>query len=185
MQIVVTPLDRIAEAYGKALAQLGTGKARVVMARAMTYEGQKAFTQVKRDLQKQTSIPRGHITSGTSFKKAGQGDLTTIIKGTGRPLPLKEFGARQFNFGVRAKVWGQNQRFPGAFMGPKPGTIASKLGGHAYHRTQRTRLPIEKMYGPSIPREIVKDQAPRAYYDSVPLIAARVGKEIAAALRGY
>ncbi len=185
MQVQISPLDDIARQYGERLTQLGATKARVVMARAMSYEGAKAFTQVKRDLRKQTDIPRGHIEKGTSFKRAGQADLSTVIKGTGREIPLKEFGARQFNFGTRAKVWGKMQRFPGAFMGPRPGAIALRLGGHVFHRTSASRLPIEKMYGPSIPKEIVKDQAPRAFYDSIPLIAARVGKEIAAALRGY
>ncbi|WP_439542600.1 hypothetical protein [Hyphomicrobium sp.] len=46
-------------------------------------------------------------------------------------------------------------------------------------------MPIRKKFGPGIANELVKDESATAFYASQALIIARVGKEIAAVLRGY
>lgn len=48
--------------------------------------------------------------------------------------------AKQDSTGVRA---GQH-RFPGAFMGPRPGVTSTKLRGGAFKRRGRSRLPIDR-----------------------------------------
>ena len=188
VQIVVRPLDRIMERYGKALGELSGAKAHRVMARALNYEGRRAFVAVKRVLRVQTSIPRPDIEQSTRFQQASTsvgGSLEIAIIGRGKELSLKRFGARQFKAGTRATVWGRRQMFVGAFMGPRPGTVAARLGGHVYHRTGKSRLPIEKLFGPSVPRELVKDQSKQTFYASTFRIVDRVGKEIAAVMRGF
>jgi hypothetical protein len=187
-RIVIQPLDQVMASYGKALARLSGAEAHKVMARAINYEGKKAFTVVKRALAKQTSIPRDLINAGTRFKPAGVAAgnaLEAAIIGTGRELPLSKFGARQFKAGVRAKVWGKLETFRGQFMGPRPGVIAAKLKGRTWVRRSKARLPIKQTYGPSIPKELVKDQTAATFQAAVPSIVDRVGKEIAAVLRGF
>jgi hypothetical protein len=187
-QLIIQPLDQVMARYGQSLARLSGADAHKVMARAMNYEGRKGFTAVKRALVKQTSIPRKIVEDSTRFKQAGVALGNTLevrMVGTGRELPLKRFGARQFKTGVRAKVWGKLEMFPGQFMGPRPGVIALKLHGRTFVRVGKARLPIRQTFGPSVPKEMVKDQSAATFYAAVPAIVERVGKEIAAVLRGF
>mgnify|MGYP007011820782 CR=1 FL=1 len=186
--IEIRPLDAIVARYGEKLAALGS-PARVnrVIARAANYEGRKALTRVRRALVRQTSIPRRIVVRSTRFLPASTsgGAVQVAIHGTGRGLSLKEFGARQNRRGVRARVWGKSKQFAGGFMGPKPGAISLKLGGHAFRREGKKRTPIEKLLGPALAKELVKDESAQEFYAAQPMIIDRVAKEIAAVLRGY
>ncbi|MEE9923994.1 MAG: hypothetical protein PBV01_11600 [Brucella anthropi] len=185
--LVAKPLDSILERYGDQLTSLGSGKARKVMTRSLNYEGQRAYVQVKRALRIQTSIPSPVINKGVKTRRASmKGDaLEFSIIGSGRPLSLKYFKPRQFRVGSKATVWGRRQTFPGAFMGPRPGVLAPKLNGNVFHRTGSGRFPIERLFGPGIANELVRDQSAQTFYGSMPRIIDRVGKEIAAVLRGF
>lgn len=186
--IAITPLDRIRERWGQDLDKLANpAVAHKVMARAVNYEGRKAFTRVKRALVKQTSIPNPIVQRSMKFRPASTkgGAIEAAIVGRGSELSLKLFGPKQFKPGTRAKVWGRAQMFEHAFMGPRPGAIAPKLGGHVFHREGSSRLPIGKLYGPSVPKEMVKDQTAQEFYASCGMIVDRVGKELAAVMRGF
>jgi len=58
---------------------------------------------------------------------------------------LKEFGARQTKKGVSYRISKKGKRgfVPGAF-------IASSIGGHAFKRKTKARLPIKKLFGVSV-----------------------------------
>lgn len=193
-RLVISPMDDIAKRYGEQLAALGDDKrTRRVIARAANYEGRKAYTAVKRAVRDQSSIPNaivqrsmGFQQASTGFKGGAAGAATEVaIYGKGRELSLKVFGPRQQKEGVRAKVWGRMKMHKGAFMGPRPGSLALSLKGHAFAREGKSRKPIRKLFGPSIPKEMVKDKSKEAFYAAAPRIVDRVGKEIAAVLRGY
>lgn len=187
--ITVRPLDAIMAKYGEDLRRLGDrSKVQRVIARAANYEGRKTFTRVKRAVRKQTSIPGTVVQRSTKFLRArtsGMGAVEVAILGTGKPLSLKVFGVRQNARGVRARIWGKSKQLDHGFMGPKPGAIAAKLQGHAYVRAGKSRMPIERMFGPGIANELVKDESAAEFRASQPMIIARVAKEIAAVLRGY
>ena len=55
---------------------------------------------------------------------------------------------------------GQRRVFPGTF-------IVQSLGGQVFRRAGRARLPIVKLWGPSIPREMLRDQVPKVFFDEV------------------
>lgn len=187
--ITVRPLDAIMARYGEDLRKLGDpSKVRRVIARAANYEGRKAHTRVKRALRKQTSIPAAVVQRSTRFfpsKTSGMSAVEAVILGTGKPLSLKVFGVRQNARGVRARIWGKSKQLDHGFMGPRPGAIAAKLQGHAYVRAGKARMPIQRMFGPGIANELVKDESAGAFRASQPMIIARVAKEIAAVMRGY
>lgn len=176
--LIIRPLDQIAAKYGEALLSLGKGKANRVLARAMNYEGRKAYTQVKRDVQKQGTFPRGEVQKAVKFISAGPSTLKTEIIGTGGPLNMQKFGARRFSYGIRAKVWNKFQFYKGAFNVPA-------YGNKTYVRKTKQRGPLHQVFGAGIAKELVRDSAPNAYNASVPLILARIDKEILAVLRGF
>ena len=92
---------------------------------------------------KESSLPRAVVARGIRLHTATPSNLQAMVEGTGRPVPLREFKARQTKRGVVATVWGERQFYAHAF-------IVQSLGGHAYVRQGRGRLPIHKMYGAGI-----------------------------------
>jgi hypothetical protein len=64
---------------------------------------------------------------------------------------LQHFAARQNARGVSYKISKQGGRklVAGAFMGPRPGVLASKLNGGVFKRVGKSRQPIVKLYGVS------------------------------------
>lgn len=159
VRVKIEETDHLLTRYGNQLGALGAGKARQAMARAVNHTGRKAYTRVVRDLVRQTSAPRAIVKAAVKTRAAahkGGGPIEFVIYSTGSELPLKMFRPRQFSFGVRAKVWGRMQRFDSMFGAPgdSPAVIAA-LNGHIFHRTGASRLPIEKAYGPSIPKEML------------------------------
>lgn len=164
---IVAGADSMLKRYGNMLGAVGAGKARQAMARAVNYGGRKTAVQVRRALVKQTSIKRATINAQVRTKAAahrGTGDIEFVIFARGSEIPLAQFGARQFSWGVRAKVWGRMQRFPSTFGAPgdNPKVVAA-LGGQVFVRTSADRLPIEKVYGPSIPKEMVIGESKEAF----------------------
>jgi hypothetical protein len=186
--IIINPLDHIAQRYGEQLLQLGGPKARLVMARALNYEGRKAHSEVKRTLRGQTSIPSGLIAACTRFRNASAkgGALETSIDARGNHLSMKLFRPRQFAYGAAATVWGKRQRFRSAFGAPGDNpAVVGALRGHVFHRVSSARLPIQKLWGPNLAIEMVKDQSRETFLAASARIPDRVAKEIAAVLRGY
>ena len=82
--------------------------------------------------------------------------MSTVTSGTGRHLPLSFFGAKQFSYGVRAKIWGRAQTFRSAF-------VVKRYGGGVFKRTGKARFPIEQLWGPSVPKEMLRDEAYAAW----------------------
>lgn len=170
--VQIVSLDGVLNRFANQLGAVGQGKARVAMARAVNYGGARALTGVRRALVKQTSIPRSIVNSTVKLRKAaqkGSGPIEAVIYASGSELPLSLFSPRQFSFGVRAKVWGKQQRFPGMFGAPGDNPkVRAALGGHIFHRTGKSRLPIEKSYGPSIPKEMMLAETKEAFETIAP-----------------
>jgi hypothetical protein len=187
IQLDISPADGVLLRYGAQMAALGDGKARVAMARALNHEGRRVFTAVKRTLKTQTSAPSRIVEGQLKYRQPSQGGtgaLEARIEATGSELPLKEFKPRQFKTGARAKVWGRLQSFPATFMGPRPGVVAGRLGGHVFVREGKARLPIGMVFGPSLPKEIVKDASAEAFLSGFGGLADRVGHELGRMLPG-
>lgn len=76
---------------------------------------------------------------------------TVGIKKDGR-IPLKEFGAKQNKKGVSYKISkeGGRKTVAGAFQGPKPNQRKISWQNNVFKRVGKARLPIVKLFGPSI-----------------------------------
>lgn len=151
---------------------------RPALARALNHTGDKARTQVARVLVKQTGAKYAAIRKAMHSKPASIGALMYRIVSSGGYMSLKEFGARQTNKGVSAAPWGKRRVFPHTF-------IVSSLGGHVFERKGPSRLPIRKLWGPALPKEMVKDQSKAAFETTVATeLPARVVHEVDAILGG-
>ncbi len=176
MQIVLKDLDQTRIRYEAMVQKVGQGDAAVAFSRALNHEGRKSFTVVKRTLRKQTDIPPGIIAAAMQFKSSTRKNLQTIIQGRGSELPLRFFKPRQFKYGVRAKVWGKLQTYKSNF-------IVASLSGNVFHRTSKKRFPIQRTFGPSVPKEMVKDATLRAFEASGNSVMDRAMHELARILK--
>ena len=172
MRVRFLEADDVRTRFEAACNRLGEGEARRAFSMALNKEGRKSFTQLRRLLALQSSIPRGAVNASTRFMSATRNTMSTITSGTGRHLPLSFFGAKQFAYGVRAKIWGKAQTF-------RSGFVVKRYGGGVFKRTGKARFPIEQLWGPAVPVEMMRDEAfaaweaqhPRVLTESARLIA--------------
>ena len=110
-------------------------------------------TQISRQVRDELNVKVRDVKKALSQRgKANASKLSTVVQlDKEKRLSLKYFGARQTRRGVTAKVGKKRRRtlIPDGFMGPRPGAVAVRLGGHAYKRTGRGRTPIVKLHGAS------------------------------------
>lgn len=137
-------------------------KAYTAFRRGLNKAGQMAYTQVKREVAKQVGASQAKVIRYGGLKRipaSGQ-LLETRIISRGGHIPLNDFKARQTRRGVSAAPWGQRRVFGGTFIVPS-------IGGNVFKRIGRGRLPIEKLWGPAVPKELVKDRSREAFESTV------------------
>lgn len=133
-----------------------------VLRRALNHTGDRTFTTVRRTLSQQIGAPQHVIARYGKLRplRASNAMLTYTIVAKGGPVPLKHFKAYQTKKGVSAAPWRNRKLYKSAF-------IVASLGGHVYWRKGKARLPIERVAGPNIPKEMVKDQTAAAFHATV------------------
>lgn len=126
--------------------------------RALNHTGRKVFTGVKRSLARQVGVTQAVVMKRGALRKrmASNSLLEFRIHSSGEFMPLKDFGPNQQKKGVKAAPWNKRQLFKSTF-------IVDSLGGHVFKRVGKARLPIEKLYGPSIPREMVRGETAKQF----------------------
>jgi len=143
------------DALEKFGARIEPGRLRKYASTAVNDTARQTKTRVVVEIVKGSSIPRGRVERGVTINPySNPATLTAHVKGSGKPLPLKDFGAAQNARGVTATVWGKAQFYPHAFIVPS-------LGGHAYHRVGPERLPIDKMWGSGIAQVMTQKEIAR------------------------
>lgn len=158
-------LNRVLDEFGK---ETKTHRAYRMAVNAV---GKSAWSKTRRKLAEQIGIGPTKINKIGQFEitRASYDKLAYSVTATGRPLSLKFFKATQYSYGVTAKPWGKTQKFEGAFLFSggrysRKGKTGKFLGhsgkfvadGHVFKRTTKASTPIEKMVGPSIPKEMIK-----------------------------
>lgn len=176
MQIVIRDLDRTRIRYEAMIQKVGEGTANLAFSRAMNHEGAKITTAVRRALRQQTGLKAGIIQRATKRYRASRQHLVYVISSTGDHFGLSHFNPKQFKFGTRAKPWNRVQRFPHAF-------VSKKLHNNVFVRSGKARLPIQKLWGPSIPKEMVKDASLEAFEKNSGKIMDRAMHELTRILR--
>lgn len=180
--IVVRPLDDVLKRFVNQIGAVGSTQGHKALARAVNRVTNTIHGRVLRAIRKQSDIPtaiiRRHVKKRLANTSAGSA-IEGVIWATGKPLSLKYFRARQFSFGVKAKWGGSWHSYPSAFMGPRPGVVSKKLGGHVFIRTSAARFPLEMLFGPSVPEELVRGESARIFRETVEdMLPRRVAHEL-------
>lgn len=148
---------------------------------AVNRVGSKAWTSTQRVLVKQIGLSKANLKKygNITVSKASYSNLEYSVKASGLPVPLKAFNAKQFSYGVRANPWNNPKRFEGAFIFAghhKSGKYVA--GGHVFRRTTDASLPIKKMYGPSIPKEMVQEGSAQTWQSFAGDLQSEVAKTL-------
>ncbi len=155
--------------------------------RAVNHTGDRTFTAVKRAVANQAGVSQSIAVDkgGIRKRRANASALEYLIISKGGYLPLRYFKPTQLSKGTKASPWGSRKLFEHAFMGPRPGLLASRLKGNVFVRSSDRRLPIRKLWGPAIPREIVRDETARQFEAVASTsLPSRVEHEITRMTRG-
>lgn len=125
-----------------------------------------AAKQVERFTEKQvadiSSAKIKRIKRGVYIKeKATARFLETDIIGSGTPIPLKFFKAKETKRGVTYKMFGKQEILPHGFIkgGSFPKRVElKKLKGNVFQRVDGDQFPIAKQEGPSIAKVMSKPE---------------------------
>ena len=114
--------------------------------------GDKVRTQVQKALWKQTGVVKyTSVTKRMHTLRASQatgGGLRYQIIASGKGIPIKEFKVSAGKSGVVAFPWAVEHDFKRSFA----------LSGARYKaRVGAARFPIRSLFGPSLPKELVKE----------------------------
>lgn len=178
-RIVATWADGNVQKFGKRIMLLNERFPKV-LPRIVNQVGNRAKTQVIRNLTKQTGLPRKTIVKAVGDPTVARpGRLSYEMVTRGGNIRLKYLNARETDAGVVARPFGKATLYPGAFM--KGGHFpdrkeVSKFDGHAFYRlnTSGTRITFARS-GVFIPTEMTRG-ATKAAFERIagPLLEQRV-----------
>ena len=155
-----------------------------VLPRIVNQVGNRAKTQVIRNLTKQTGLPRKTIVKAIGDPGvARRGKLSYEMVTRGGDIRLKYLGAKETRKGVVAKPFGKRMLFAGSFM--KGGKFPNRkdvpqFNGHAYHRLNKSGSKITyTRSGVFIPVEMTTGATKAAFERlAAPLLQQRVDDAI-------
>lgn len=166
-------------------------QAPVALARGLNATGNKALTQMRRAMAKQTGLKYSVMVRALKPKRASYGDLSYTIKVRGGNVRLKFFRPREVKGGVAATVKGQRVFRAGAFItsGRKPNRRrVGSLNGGVFENVQggkwTGRIKVAKS-GVFLPAEMVSGESEAAFYRVVQQeLPAQLSKALAAIFSG-
>lgn len=110
-------------------------------------------------IRQRWNLKAGVVNSALDLQRMGVGRLAIAIVASGKPIALREFGARRVKTGVTFAVKRATARKQYTRHGRK-GFIVEKFGGHVFVRVTDnppgpTEAKIKKVFGPAIPHFFV------------------------------
>lgn len=153
----------------------------VILPRIVNQVGNRAKTQVIRNLTRQTGLPRNTIVAavGNPTTARANGRLSYEMTTRGGFIRLKYLAPRETRQGVVAKPFGQPKLFAGAFMrgGQWPRRVAvPKFGGHVMQRLDSAGRRLTQVRSQvRIPHEMTVGATKAAFErTAAPLLRERV-----------
>lgn len=136
----------VLEAFGR--------QGRNLVARSLNRAGRGIPTDASREARKEYNVKAREVKGTFSLFRANSNQLQAGASSKGGPLSLIHFGARPRKPGTRrpkrgvsVQVMGSRAVIPKTFVAQMPGG-----GTGVFWRRGKTRLPIDKRLGPSVPQ---------------------------------
>lgn len=134
-----------ATAFFNSLGELGRPKLDKSVALALVDTANAARTKGTALIAKRTGLRSATVKSRIFYERVPVGQYYVEVKSSRRPIALIDFPrVRQVGNGVAVDVWGKTQVLRGAFI------AVAGSGRQVFRREGRGRLPIKKLWGPTI-----------------------------------
>lgn len=163
----------------KALGDAAPKKLRREVSTAVNYVAKQAKNGLAKEIAKELATTQTTIKQSIAVSKKSTPETlsATVTQDETKRIPLKEFKARQTKAGVRYKI---SKTSGQGFI--KSAFISPQLGNHVFQRTGKSRLPIDKKYGPSPWGVTVKKRLDKliAARDLEPLLIKQIERRIKA-----
>jgi hypothetical protein len=157
IEIDAKQLKRLREATGRAKKNFSKE-----LAAAINETAKDVRLKISRDISSEITMPVKDIKSriSTKQKATAQTPIAVASLGWKKREGLQYFKARQTKAGVTYRISKKAKRglVLGAFMGPSPGVLATKLYGGVFKRVGKSRLPIMKLRAVSAAGTFVKNK---------------------------
>lgn len=125
--------------------------------RALSVAVNDTLRQVRRGavrtVGKESGLKRADVDKAVTIKPYSTAKtLSGTVRGSGAPIALFKFQARQTRRGVTAKAWGARKTYPGTF-------VATMRSGHTgvFKRTSSKRLPIKELWGAGVTQTMTEE----------------------------
>lgn len=143
------------------IGEIPRGPARRAIVRGLNKVAGNVRTSASTAIRQRRALSAKVVREAMAIRKATNQNLVSSLVVTGRPIPLKEYGANQTKRGVTVKV-SPGKRTLVSHAGNRA-FIIDKIGGHVFARQGKSRLPVKKLFGPSLPSTFVQEQVRRAW----------------------
>jgi hypothetical protein len=145
----------------KNIGEIPRGPAKRAIIRGLNKTATNVRTSASSAIRKKRALSAKVVRDAMAIRKATAQRLTSSIVVTGRPVPLRDYKARQTKRGVTVLVT-PGKRTLVQHQGNKAFVI-SKIGNHVFAREGKERLPVKKLYGPSLPSTFVQQEVRAAW----------------------
>jgi len=130
--------------------------------RALNRTATTVRASASRDIAREMGLPVSPVKKKIVIRRARKNRLYAVVRASGRPISLIQFAARQVRKGVSAKAWGKRKLYKGAFIARAKTHKADEIelrgtSEQVFVRKRSARLPIKKLWGPSIPRTMADE----------------------------
>lgn len=147
----IVQAQKILESFGDA--------ARPLIAKSLNRSTRGVRTDASRAARQRYNIRAKDVRSSFTIAPASRQSLFAAAVASGSALSLRRFNprpatpGRRPRIGVSVKVTQTRYKIPGAFVAKMPNG-----GIGVFQRKDRARLPIKKLYGPSVPQMLSHDR---------------------------
>lgn len=145
----------------KTLGEIPRGPARRAIVRGLNKTAANVRTSASTAIRQRRALSAKVVRDAMAVRKATNQNLVSSLVVTGRPIPLKDYKANQTKRGVTVAVT-PGKRSLVSHRGNR-GFIIDKIGGHVFARQGKGRLPVKKLFGPSLPSTFVQEQVKAAW----------------------
>lgn len=145
----------------KNISEIPRGPARRAIVRGLNKTATNVRTSASVAIRAKRALSAKVVRDAMAIRKATNQNLVSSLVVTGRPIPLRDYKANQTKRGVTVLVT-PGKRTLVQHKGNKAFTI-DKIGGHVFARDGKSRLPVKKLYGPSLPSTFVQQEVRAAW----------------------
>lgn len=136
-------------------------RARRAVSRALNKTAANVRTAASSSIRRRRALSAKVVRDAMAIRRASPAKLVSSLVVTGKPIPLRDYKARQTKKGVTAQV-SPGKRKLISHRGNRA-FIVQKIGGHVFAREGKERLPIKKLFGPSLPSTFVQEEVRTAW----------------------